>query len=609
MLRRSALAFSSRRLSIGRAPRQTSTPQIFSCPRREFSSASSRPPSTGKNLSKVFFGSAAIGVCLYAAYSEGYLNDILGNKKQSIDISKVNDSNSEKEPISDGRLHDFQNIKDLENVHNSKDAETLNSHVKEADETIEKQSPMDLVGDPGKYEAETDSLVKNSSNMTEEASTHKKEEGFSKLSDDILEKGAEVSESSTEDTTKNANPSSQELFGDSSDSKSSGEKVNFEQHEENENLPTNVGIVVQESHKDEDEIDEVRSENELGNSLGALGDVEDSYEIKDGKLILDFLQAIHAAEQRQAELDARVFAEEKRAMKGKYEKELKDARARELMYAEEAAMLEKEIKKERAKAAAALKSLQERAEERLKKELEEKEKEAESKLKEAQDIAKAELAAAIAREKAAQIEKMAEANLNINALCMAFYARSEEARQTHSIHKLALGALALEDALSNGLPVQSELDALQVYIENVDKDSLLQLALSSIPEDVRLHGSDTILQLNQKFEALKGNLRHFSLIPPSGGGILAHSLAHVASFLKVKETDQSGDGIESMLNKVESLITQGNLREAADVLENGVKGSKATELANDWVKRARNRAIAEQALVLVQSYAASISLT
>ena len=60
------------------------------------------------------------------------------------------------------------------------------------------------------------------------------------------------------------------------------------------------------------------------------------------------------------------------------------------------------------------------------------------------------------------------------------------------------GALALEDALSNGLPVQSELDALQAYIENVDKDSLLQLALSSIPEDVRLHGSDTILQLNQK---------------------------------------------------------------------------------------------------------------
>lgn len=36
---------------------------------------------------------------------------------------------------------------------------------------------------------------------------------------------------------------------------------------------------------------------------------------KDGKLILDFLQAIHAAELRQAGLDARAFAEEKKAMK------------------------------------------------------------------------------------------------------------------------------------------------------------------------------------------------------------------------------------------------------------------------------------------------------
>lgn len=32
-------------------------------------------------------------------------------------------------------------------------------------------------------------------------------------------------------------------------------------------------------------------------------------------MVLDFLQAIHAAEQRQAELDARVYSEEKRMMK------------------------------------------------------------------------------------------------------------------------------------------------------------------------------------------------------------------------------------------------------------------------------------------------------
>ena len=49
--------------------------------------------------------------------------------------------------------------------------------------------------------------------------------------------------------------------------------------------------------------------------MGAVEDLNDAYISKDGKLILDFLQAIHAAEKRQAELDAHIFAEEKRMIK------------------------------------------------------------------------------------------------------------------------------------------------------------------------------------------------------------------------------------------------------------------------------------------------------
>jgi len=133
---------------------------------------------------------------------------------------------------------------------------------------------------------------------------------------------------------------------------------------------------------------------------------------------------------------------------------------------------------------------------------------------------------------------------------MAFYARSEEARQIHSVHKLALvriscsslpfyfffwilmftlscvwalvlylcisdinvylvsklmyymhmlqGALALEDALYRGLPIQQELDALNTYLEAIDKDSLLLLVLSNLPEETKHHGPDTLLELNQK---------------------------------------------------------------------------------------------------------------
>ncbi|XP_010446526.1 PREDICTED: MICOS complex subunit MIC60 [Camelina sativa] len=344
----------------------------------------------------------------------------------------------------------------------------------------------------------------------------------------------------------------------------------------------------------------------LPNSVEGM---KDGYMTEDGKLVLDFLAAIHAAEKQQAHLDAQVFAEELRALKEKYENELRDLRARELMRIEEAAILDKELKRERTKAAAAIKAIQERMEDKLKTEIEQKETEAQLALSKAEELAKAEMISAIAKEKAAQIEKMAEADLNIKALIMAFYARSEEARQSHSVHKLALGALVLDDTLSKGLPIQKEINMLQTYLEGSDKDSILGLVLSSLPEEARTNGTDTVLQLNQKFDTLKGTLRHFSLIPPGGGGILAHSLAHIASWLKFKEVDQADGGIETVIKKVDNYLAEGKLAEAAATLEEGVKGSKAEEIVSDWVQRARNRAITEQAVTLLQSYATCASLT
>ncbi|KAL0908541.1 hypothetical protein M5K25_023037 [Dendrobium thyrsiflorum] len=333
---------------------------------------------------------------------------------------------------------------------------------------------------------------------------------------------------------------------------------------------------------------------------------DDNKKSDDVKLVLDFIEAIHVAERRQAESDAYTFTEEKRKMKEKFEKELKDARARELMYAEEAAILEKELNKEKAKAAATIKSIQEQSEQKLREELQRKEEEADVLLKKAQDLAKAELAAAIASEKSSQMEKIAEANLHINALCMAFYARSEEARQTHSVHKLALGTLALEDALSKGLPIRAEVDALYKALEGIDRESLLGLVLSSLPDDTVDHGIDTPLQLSLKFDSLKGTLRHFSLIPSGGGGLLAHVVARIASSIKMRE-DGSSDSIESLISKVENFLAEKKFAEAADALVQGVRGTEAEVVAIEWSSLARNRAVAEQALSLLQSYALSIT--
>uniref|UniRef100_A0A1D1ZJH3 Formation of crista junctions protein 1 n=2 Tax=Anthurium amnicola TaxID=1678845 RepID=A0A1D1ZJH3_9ARAE len=341
----------------------------------------------------------------------------------------------------------------------------------------------------------------------------------------------------------------------------------------------------------------------------ATKDSEETNKSKDEKIVLDVIEAIHAAERRQAESDFRTFAEEKQKLKEKFEKELKDAKARELTYAEEAAILDKELNKERLKAVATATQLQENAEENLKMELQRKGEQMELKLKESQELGKVELNAAIAKEKSSHMEKMAEANLHIKALCMAFYARSEEARQSYSIHKLALGALALEDALSKGLPIKEEIDAIHSSLVGLDRDSLLDLVLTTLPEETLKNGTDTLLQLSQKFDILKGTLRHFGLIPPSGGGILAHTVAHIASSIKMRENNFSGDGIESVITRVEKFLSEGRLAEAADALEKCVSGTEAEGAVSEWVRQARNRAVTEQALTLLQAYATSISLT
>jgi mitofilin len=56
-------------------------------------------------------------------------------------------------------------------------------------------------------------------------------------------------------------------------------------------------------------------------------------------------------------------------------------------------------------------------------------------------------------------------------------------------------------------------------------------------------------------------------------------------------------------------LAEGKLTEAASVLEEGVKGTQSAELVGDWLRLVRNRAITEQALTLLQSYATAISLS
>lgn len=668
MLRRSVLEISSRKY-YARVPRRITSQQIppFFSSRKEFSAASQqntsqgsgstgKPSNSGSFMSKFIVGGVVIGAAVMTAYQTGYLDQIIVKEPHSsseptrtgvVDLGvEVPVLKSEETGVVDSlvvpvpKSGDSQEtgVSDLRERAGLPDSEDPNESSSNVEHKTEPRSDFPHVEDLREKKVKNQFPVKDIADLTPEESAVPIQEKdlppyphISTASNDQITDSGTSSEGNIDMKDQEAIPSMEQNHGVPTISKTILDNT----VPEKSNMDT-VGITKDGPGKDleppgslvdayylTDKGDQTTAASSNGQGIGGdehfskekeasvstIEDLNGAYISNDGKLVLDFLQAIHAAEKRQAELDAHAFSEQKRIMKEKYEKELKDARVKELMYAEEAAMLEKELNQERAKLAATIKSLQEKAEEKLKTELEQKERESELELKKALELAKAELAAAIASEKASHIEKIAEANLHIDALCMAFYARSEEARQTHSVHKLALGALALEDALSKGLPIQTEIVVLHKYLDGIDKDSLLALVLSSLPEETRNHGTDTVLQLNQKFDDLKATLRHFSLIPPGGGGILAHSLANVASRLKVKQGDQSGDGIESVINRVESYLAQGQLVEAADALEDGVRGSEAAEIIVDWVKQARNRAIAEQALTLLQSYATSVSLT
>lgn len=645
MLRRSVLELSYRR-PLRRIPRQV-TSQWTSSPvssKKEFSTlpekgSAQKPGSPGSphgskgGFSRVLLVGGVISAASLAAYQAGYLDQYLGKKQHDVSLDSSENpygrkeetiqqfeepivSHNEEPNISNPSMEPEQRAESPSDLQISDTTTGIQgqdkTHVEDkSDIRVEDGMLAVQEKEPREDSQSAETEVSADHNMTSEISS----EGTLDKAESKPTEQEEKIQLTPMETQASAGPKEDEennvplLQDRTADRPENGQNEGVEEpsslldtYQLNDNADENTSL--------NQKYEELSKEAEaFASAIEELDGGNGGYLSKDGKLVFDFLQAIHAAEKRQAELDALAFSEEKKALKDKYEKDLRDLRVRELMRTEEAAILEKELKREKAKAASAINSLQEKMEEKLKTELEQKEREAESKLEKAQELAKAELVAAIANEKAAQIKKMSEANLHIDALCMAFYARTQEAHKSHSVHKLALGALALEDALSKGFPIQKEIDALKTSFDGIEKDPVLDLVLSSLPEETRSHGTDTMVQLNQKFNALKGTLRHFSLIPPGGGGILTHSLARVASWLKVKGVDQSGEGIESVICGVENLLSDGKLAEAASTLEEGVKGSQAEEIVSDWVKRARNRAVTEQALLVIQSYATCISLT
>jgi mitofilin len=103
------------------------------------------------------------------------------------------------------------------------------------------------------------------------------------------------------------------------------------------------------------------------------------------------------------------------------------------------------------------------------------------------------------------------------------------------------------------------------------------------------------------------------LLPAGSGGVVAHLLAKAARLLRVDEAGAVAalgteeGGAQARLAAAERLAAAGQYREASQHLVAATSGSRAEEVVQQWVAQARARALADQALQLLQARAATLA--
>ncbi|KAJ3084869.1 Formation of crista junctions protein 1, partial [Quaeritorhiza haematococci] len=129
---------------------------------------------------------------------------------------------------------------------------------------------------------------------------------------------------------------------------------------------------------------------------------------------------------------------------------------------------------------------------------------------------------------------------------------------------------------------------------------LIEVALSTIPDDVASQGLPTLVELEEYFEYTSSQVRRFQLMPPHGGPLSA-ALAYAMSFFMWKKKGLvPGDDVESLLARSEHYLKDGDLDSATREM-NQLRGWQK-KLAQDWILMARRHLEVKQALELIETH-------
>jgi hypothetical protein len=128
---------------------------------------------------------------------------------------------------------------------------------------------------------------------------------------------------------------------------------------------------------------------------------------------IDLVVAIHAAEARQAEIDAQQYGAFLLKVKEEHQQELNEAREQQEKHAEYASRLEKALDTHKERAEAQLRQQMQWAEERLRSELKKKEEHAISELEKMELLTQARTTAAVTLEKAKHLEDTKDLQIQV----------------------------------------------------------------------------------------------------------------------------------------------------------------------------------------------------
>ena len=195
------------------------------------------------------------------------------------------------------------------------------------------------------------------------------------------------------------------------------------------------------------------------------------------------------------------------------------------------------------------------------------------------DLAKA---TAVIEERSQRTVEMDGIRGELNVLAEAFDLRRAETKARHDLHQLSLACFALDWSRGRGAPLAAAADAVKRFANG---DPLIEAAIDAMPKVACERGALTQSQLRERFSRVRSSAASVSLIPLGGkGGIFAHSIAWLASMLRVREeahTTGTHMGTEATLALAESLLVEGKIVKAIAVMEEGFKDSAASKIIQD----------------------------